>query len=49
MKRATKSKQTMPGTVSDHRGVTLSAGVAAFDEVLVKRFKDIVSKTSGRR
>jgi hypothetical protein len=46
MKRVTKSKQkrAMPGTVIDARGVTLSAGVAAFDEVLVKQFKDIVSK-----
>ena len=40
MKRTKTSKQkpTLPGTVIDRRGVTLSAGVAAFDEALVKRF-----------
>jgi hypothetical protein len=39
--KAEKQKPTPPGTVIDRRGVTLSAGVAAFDEALVKRFKDI--------
>jgi hypothetical protein len=34
MKR-TRQNPTMPGTVIDHRGITLSAGVAAFDEALV--------------
>jgi hypothetical protein len=36
----------MPGTVIDARGITLSAGVATFDEVLVKRFKDIAAKAA---
>jgi hypothetical protein len=35
MKR-TRQNPAMPGTVIDHRGITLSAGVAAFDEALVK-------------
>ena len=35
-----KPKQSLPGTVIDSRGVTLSAGVAAFDEALVKQFRD---------
>jgi hypothetical protein len=38
-----RQKPTMPGTVIDHRGITLSAGVAAFDEALVKRFKDFAT------
>jgi hypothetical protein len=38
--KAGKQKPTPPGTVIDRRGVTLSAGVAAFDAALVKRFKD---------
>jgi hypothetical protein len=42
--KPTKRKPTMPGTVIDARGITLSAGVAAFDEVLVMRFKDIAAK-----
>jgi hypothetical protein len=37
--KAGKQKPTPPGTVIDRRGVTLSAGVAAFDEALVQRFK----------
>jgi hypothetical protein len=35
----------MAGTVIDDRGITLSAGVAAFDKVLVERFKDFTAKT----
>ena len=35
-----KQKQSLPGTVIDSRGVTLSAGVAAFDEALVKQFRN---------
>jgi hypothetical protein len=43
MKRTKTSKQkpTLPGTVIDRRGVTLSAGVAAFDTALVNRFNVI--------
>jgi hypothetical protein len=37
--KAGKQKPTPPGTVIDRRGVTPSAGVAAFDEGLVQRFK----------
>ena len=44
--KPTKQKPTMPGTVIDARGITLSAGVAAYDEVLVKRFKDIAAKAT---
>jgi hypothetical protein len=43
MKRS-RQKPTMPGTAIDRRGVTLSAGVAAFDKALVTRFKDIAAK-----
>jgi hypothetical protein len=39
--KQTRHKQAKPGTVIDARGITLSAGVAAFDEALVKRFKEI--------
>jgi hypothetical protein len=39
MKRKDR-KPTLPGTVIDARGITLSAGVTAFDEALVKRFRD---------
>jgi hypothetical protein len=42
MKRFSQ-KPTIPGTVIDHRGITLSAGVAAFDRALVERFKDFVN------
>jgi hypothetical protein len=46
MKRTKDSRQkpAMPGTVIDARGITVSAGVAAFDEALVARFKDIAAK-----
>jgi hypothetical protein len=44
MKPTKDQKPTMPGTVIDARGITLSAGVAAFDEVLVERFKNIAAK-----
>jgi hypothetical protein len=48
MKRS-RQEPTMPGTVIDHRGITLSAGVAAFDEALVTRFKEIAAQaTAGR-
>jgi hypothetical protein len=37
-------KPNMPGTMIDTRGISLSAGVAAFDAVLVKRFRDAAAK-----
>ena len=39
--KTARQRQTLPAMVFDARGVTLSAGVAAFDEALVKRFKDL--------
>jgi hypothetical protein len=30
--------------VIDHRGVTLSAGIAAFDKTMVERFKDFTAE-----
>jgi hypothetical protein len=46
MKRTKYPKQNpaMLGTVIDHRGITLSAGVGAFDEALVERFKNIATQ-----
>jgi hypothetical protein len=42
MKRVMKIKQkrAMPAKVIEGRGVTFSGGGVAFDEVLVKQFKD---------
>jgi hypothetical protein len=47
MKRVMKIKQKRAGPAIEARGVTLSAGGVAFDEVLVKRFKDIGAQARG--
>jgi hypothetical protein len=39
-----KQKRAMPAKVIEATGVTLSAGGVAFDEVLVKRIKDMVAQ-----
>jgi hypothetical protein len=45
---AMKIKQKrMPDKMTETRGVTPSAGGVAFDEVLVKKFKDIVAQARG--
>jgi hypothetical protein len=50
MKRRTKvqQKQARPGTVTDARGITLSAGVAAFNAALDKESEDIVARVAER-
>jgi hypothetical protein len=45
-KAKTQQKQARPGTVTDAKGITLSAGVAVFNAVLDK--EDIAAKAAAR-
>jgi hypothetical protein len=42
-----KQKRAMPANVIETRDLTLSAGVVAFHEVLVKQFNDLVAQARG--
>jgi hypothetical protein len=48
MKRKTKTQQNQarPGTVTDAKGITLSAGVAVFNAALDKESEDIAAKAA---
>jgi hypothetical protein len=47
-KSTPEQQQGRPATVTDDRGITLSAGVAAFDETLDKEVEDVAKKGAAR-